>query len=248
MCDNLVDLNVNFLCSKGSTLIECVNLSKTYVVGKATKTVANCINLRFERGKSVGLFGRNGAGKSTLLRMISGIELPTSGVIKHTGTTSWPVGFSGSFHPELTGAQNIRFVARIYGVDTHQLIEFVREFAELGQHFHAPFRTYSSGMRARLAFGVSMGIDFDTYLIDEVTAVGDALFRKKSGDLLRSRIGKSGAIIVSHSMPQMRETCDSGVVLIDGNAKMFKNVDEAISAHEAAMRGKIPEWAMCSRI
>lgn len=205
--------------------------------------MAKSLNLTFESGKSIGLFGRNGAGKSTLLRMISGVELPTSGEIIHSGSTSWPVGFAGSFHPELSAAQNVRFVARIYGVDTDELIEFVREFAELGPHFHAPFRTYSAGMRARLAFGVSMGIPFDTYLIDEVTAVGDAAFRERSGALLRERIGQSGAIIVSHSMPQMKKMCECGVVLIDGHARMFDDVSEAIAIHEAAMRGELPEWA-----
>lgn len=205
--------------------------------------MAKSLNLTFESGKSIGLFGRNGAGKSTLLRMISGVELPTSGEIIHSGSTSWPVGFAGSFHPELSAVQNVRFVARIYGVDTDELIEFVREFAELGPHFYAPFRTYSAGMRARLAFGVSMGIPFDTYLIDEVTAVGDAAFRERSGALLRERIGQSGAIIVSHSMPQMKKMCECGVVLIDGHARMFDDVSEAIAIHEAAMRGELPEWA-----
>lgn len=225
-------------------MITCSDVRKVYSLGSLEKVVLNSVNLKFETGKAVGLFGRNGCGKSTLLRMISGVELPTSGDIIHSGSTSWPVGFAGSFHPDLTAAQNIRFVARIYGVDSDYLINFVRKFADLGVHFNAPFRTYSAGMRARLAFGLSIGMEFDTYLIDEVTSVGDAAFRQRSQELLLERIGRSGAIIVSHSMPQMKNICDSGVVMINTRARMFDDVEEAIAVHEAAMRGEIPDWAM----
>ncbi|MDE9451490.1 ABC transporter ATP-binding protein [Aliiroseovarius sp. Z3] len=225
-------------------MIEVQNLKKTYYVKGVGKTVANNISLTFPTGKSVGLFGRNGAGKSTLLRMIAGVEDPDDGSIVSDGTISWPVGFSGSFHRELTGAQNTRFVARVYGVDTDELVRYVEDFANLGPHFHAPFRTYSSGMRSRLAFGVSMGIKFDTYLVDEVTSVGDAAFRKRSTGLLRQRIGESAAIVVSHSMHLMRELCDAGVVLINGHAQWFDDVDEAISTHEDAMNGIQPSWSI----
>ena len=137
----------------------------------------------FPTGAVVGLLGRNGAGKTTLMQMIAGTMEPTSGRILSDGSISYPVGFAGSFHRDLTGAQNTRFVARIYGIDTEALVAFVEDFAELGKHYHLPFRTYSAGMRARLAFGVSMGIPFDFYLIDEVTAVGDANFREKSREV-----------------------------------------------------------------
>lgn len=224
-------------------MIELIEVCKYYRVGVSRKYIAKSIDLKFPKGRSVGLLGKNGAGKSTLLRMISGIELPTSGYINHVGSTSWPVGFAGSFHPELSAAQNTRFVARIYGVDTEELIGFVKEFAELGDHFYAPFRTYSAGMRARLAFGVSMGIKFDTYLIDEVTAVGDAGFRERSGAMLRERIGQSGAVIVSHSMADIRSMCDCGVVLINGYAKLYDDLEEAITIHQNAMKGMTPAWA-----
>lgn len=217
-------------------MIEVRNLQKTYYIKGIKKQVAKNISLEFPSGKSVGLFGRNGAGKSTLLRMIAGVEDPDSGSIRSDGTISWPVGFAGSFHPNLTGAQNTRFVARVYGVDSDELIHYVQKFANLGIHFHAPFRTYSSGMRSRLAFGVSMGIKFDTYLVDEVTSVGDAEFKKRSTALLRERIGESAAIIVSHSMGLMREICDMGVVIVDGNAHWFDDVGEAIEFHESKMR------------
>ena len=158
-------------------MIRLENISKSYVLDGVRRTVADGINVVFPTGVSVGLFGRNGAGKSTLLRIIAGTIKPTSGRILSDGTISWPVGFAGSFHGELTGAQNTRFIARVYGVDTDALTAFVEDFAELGPHFHMPFRTYSSGMRSRLACGVSMGIRFDTYLVDEVTSVGDAACR-----------------------------------------------------------------------
>jgi capsular polysaccharide transport system ATP-binding protein len=227
-------------------LIVLKNVTKIYRVGNLRKVIAKNLNLQFESKAAVGLFGKNGAGKSTLLRMISGIELPTSGRIEYSGTTSWPVGFKGSFHPDLSGAQNIRFIARIYGVDTDSLLTFVKRFSELDAHFDAPFRTYSAGMRSRLAFSASMGIQFDTYLIDEVTSVGDAAFRERSNTMLSERIGASGAIIVSHSMSQMKKMCDSGVVLANGNAKKYNDVEEAIFVHEEILNGKIPTWAMPS--
>lgn len=212
-------------------MIRLENLTKTYVLNGRRKTVADHIDAVFPTGESVALLGRNGAGKSSLLRMISGAMLPTSGTISSTGTISWPVGFAGSFHGELTGAQNVQFVARVYGADTDEVMNFVSDFAELGQHFDLPFRTYSSGMRARLAFGVSMAIPFDTYLIDEVTAVGDAAFRAKSNEVLLERLKTAGAIVVSHSMPTLKQICTSGAVLENGKMVYYADLDEAIAHH-----------------
>jgi capsular polysaccharide transport system ATP-binding protein len=193
------------------------------------------VNITFPSGLSVALLGRNGAGKSTLLQMIAGTQAPTSGRIISTGAISWPVGYSGSFHPELSGAQNTRFVARIYGVDTDELVDFVQDFAGLGQHFHLPLATYSSGMRSRLAFGVSMGIPFDTYLVDEVTAVGDAAFKARSAALFKARRQNAGAFVVSHSMRMVREMCDVGVILEDGKLTYFDDIEDAIKHHEDNM-------------
>lgn len=216
-------------------MIRLENLTKTFVLEGQRKVVMRNVNLEFPSGVSVGLLGRNGAGKSTLLQMIAGSQAPTSGRIISTGTISWPVGFAGSFHPELSGVQNTRFVARIYGVDTDELVDFVEDFAGLGMHYHLPFKTYSSGMRSRLAFGVSMGIPFDTYLVDEVTSVGDAAFRKKSSEVFKARMQTAGAFVVSHSMPMMRDMCQVGVVLEDGRLSYYEDIEAAIEHHERNM-------------
>lgn len=216
-------------------MIRLVNLEKSFLLHGHRHTVLKRCNAEFPTGVSVGLLGRNGAGKSTLLKMIAGTMDPTSGRIESDGTISWPVGFAGSFHGELTGAQNVKFVARVYGVDTTELTRFVEDFAQLGHHFHMPFRSYSSGMRSRLAFGVSMGIRFDTYLVDEVTSVGDANFRKISNEVFKSRMKESGAIVVSHSMGLMRQMCEIGVVLHEGELTWFDSINDAIAQHEENM-------------
>ncbi|WP_114963992.1 ABC transporter ATP-binding protein [Tritonibacter mobilis] len=217
-------------------MIKFESVSKTFVMDGKRKTIMNNVSIEFPSGRSVGLLGRNGAGKSTLLRMIAGTEPTSSGKIVSSGTISWPVGFAGSFHGELSGAQNCRFIGRIYGVDTDQLIKFVEDFAGLGVHFHLPIKTYSSGMKSRLAFGTSMGISFDTYLVDEITAVGDASFRAKSDALFKNRMKNSGSVVVSHAMGQIRQLCDSAVVLEDGELIYFDDVEEGIKAHEINMK------------
>lgn len=212
-------------------MIELRNLSKTFTLEGQRSVVVDNVNVVFPSGVSVGLLGRNGAGKSTLLKIIAGTMKPSKGRVITTGSVSWPVGFAGSFHGDLTGSQNTRFIARIYGVDTDALVHFVEDFAELGQHFHLPFRSYSSGMRSRLAFGVSMGIQFDTYLVDEVTSVGDASFRKKSNSVFHERMRNSGAIVVSHSMDQMKKLCTMGMVLHDGKLFVHDSINEAVDHH-----------------
>ncbi|MBZ8117987.1 ABC transporter ATP-binding protein [Roseovarius sp. LXJ103] len=212
-------------------MIRLENVTKTFPVRQGQKVIIKNANAIFPTGRSIALLGRNGTGKSTLLDIISGTIRPSKGRVLSTGSISYPVGFSGSFHPDLTGAQNTRFVARIYGVDTRELLEFVQDFAELGPHFHMPLRSYSAGMRARLSFGVSMGIPFDTYLVDEVTSVGDGAFRQKSIALLDDRRARSGAIIVSHSEPMIRRTCDMGAVLEDGCLTLYACLDEALAVH-----------------
>ena len=187
--------------------------------------------LSYLPGRSLALMGQNGAGKSTLLSIIAGLTPATSGRVVSDGTISWPVGFKGSFASQMTGAQNVAFVARIYGVDTDELKAFVNDFAELGRHFHEPIQTYSSGMRARLAFGLSMGIEFDTYLVDEVTAVGDANFSRKSAALFRHRVEGRSAIMVSHQINKLKDYCDSGLVLHKGRLEYYDRLDDAIRRH-----------------
>lgn len=216
-------------------MIRFENLSKSFWIRGQRKVVIDGLNAELPSGKALALLGRNGAGKSTLLQLIAGTMNPDTGRIVSDGTISWPVGFAGSFHRELTGAQNVRFIARIYGVDTDSLVAFVEDFAEIGKHFHMPVRSYSQGMRARLAFGASMGIDFDTYLVDEATSVGDAQFRRKSRAVFRDRMQKSSAILVSHEMGQVRNFCDAGIVLENGKVQYFEDLEEAIALHEALM-------------
>mgnify|MGYP002633440109 CR=1 FL=1 len=218
-------------------MIRLENLCKTFVVRGEHKVVADNINVEFPTGVSVGLLGRNGAGKSSLLNMIAGSLDPDSGDIVTTGTMSWPVGFAGSFHGDLTGVQNVKFIARVYGVDTTELVEFVRDFAELGKHFFLPYRTYSSGMRSRLAFGLSMGIRFDTYLVDEVTSVGDASFKTKARILFTERMSQSGAVVITHSIRMARRLCQAGAVLENGKLTYYTDLEQAIAAHQVNMVG-----------
>lgn len=220
-------------------MIQFQNITKTFYLRGHRNTVADNINLTFPTGRAVALLGRNGAGKSTLLRMIAGTMDPTSGRIVASGSVSWPVGFAGSFHGELTGAQNTRFLARVYGVDTDELIDFVEDFAGLGKKFHLPFRTYSSGMKSRLAFGVSMGIAFDIYLVDEVTAVGDAAFKDKSNALFKARMEHAGSVVVAHSMGLVRQLCNAVAVLEGGRLTYFDDLEEGIAQHERNMLGSV---------
>lgn len=216
-------------------MIRLENVTKTFVVNGQSKTVMRNVSLDLPTGATIGLLGRNGAGKSTLMNIIGGNMDPSSGQVLTDGTISYPVGFSGSFHGDLTGAQNTRFVARLYGVDTDTLVDFVQDFAEIGKHFHLPIRTYSSGMKSRLSFGISMGIPFDFYLIDEVTSVGDAAFRQKSTELFHDRMQYAGALFCSHSIKMVRELCDLGAVMEGGELTLFEDVEEAIAQHQANM-------------
>jgi len=220
-----------------TAIIELHHVSKSFRMPDGNrKYILRNASFAIPPRRIMGILGRNGAGKSTTLRMIAGTQDFDSGEIVRRGSVSWPVGFAGSFHPELTGTQNIRFIARIYGIDTDDLIEFVREFSELGAYMDMPFRTYSSGMRSRLAFGVSMGVPFDVYLMDEVTAAGDAAFRKKCDEMLKSRLSVSGALFVSHSIKSIEDLCDCALVLEDGKARFFEDVKEAIEVHQGNMK------------
>ena len=216
-------------------MIRFENLTKSFRLKGERKVVIDNLNLTLPSGRSLALLGRNGAGKSTLLQIIAGTMRPDHGRVVSDGSISWPVGLAASFHKDLTGAENVRFIARIYGVDTDDLVAFVDEFAELGKFYDMPMRSYSSGMRARLTFGASMGIRFDTYLVDEVTAVGDAAFKRKSRAVFTDRMKHSSAIMVTHSMKQVREFCDAGLVLDKGRLQYFPDLEQAIEVHHELM-------------
>jgi capsular polysaccharide transport system ATP-binding protein len=216
-------------------MIRFNNISKHFYVPGGRKILLENANIVFPTGKSVGLLGRNGSGKTTLMQIIGGSVKPNTGTVEKTGTISWTVGFAGSFNRQMTGAQNTKFVARIYGVDTESLLAYVEDFAELGGHFHAPLQSYSAGMKSRLAFGISIGIPFDTYLVDEVTSVGDAAFKRKSRLVFKERMKTAGAIVVSHSVIQLRKLCDAGAVLENGTLTYFDDIEDAIERHHFNM-------------
>lgn len=218
-------------------MIEIENMTKAYRFHGNVKYIVDNASLTIPSGATVALLGRNGAGKSTLLQLIAGTLNPNSGRVKVTGSVSWPIGLAGCIHPELTGRQNVRFIARVYGVDTDELVDFVGDFAQLGAHYQQPVRTYSSGMRGRLNFGMSMGIRFDTYLIDEVTSTGDSSFKARSMALFNDRVLNAGAIFVSHSITQVRQYCRHGIVLEAGKLTFFDDLEEAIDRHLRNLMG-----------
>ena len=217
-------------------MIQLDRVFKFYTVSGQTKIVLDHISIALQSGRSYGLMGVNGAGKSTLLRLIAGTEIPNSGKIKRSVRVSWPLGFAGGFHPLMTGRENIKFVARAYGERITKVLDFVEDFSELGDYIDAPFKTYSSGMMARLAFGLSMAIEFDCYLVDEITAVGDARFQQRCKNAFDERRKRSDLIIVSHSMQTIKDYCDHGAVLVDGHLHMFENVDRAIETYNRLNR------------
>ncbi len=209
-------------------MIDLNNVSKTYPLRTGRKVILNGASISLP-WRNTAILGRNGAGKSTLLRLISGIEQPDTGTTTRHKTISWPIGFRGSFHHELSGIENVRFVARIYRQNTEEIIDKVESFAELGQFFYEPFKTYSSGMGARLAFGLSMAINFEVFLIDEVMAVGDEQFQRKSKNAFNDRLATSRLIMVSHSMPALREYCQSGLIVNGGDLTYYEDLEDAIS-------------------
>ena len=212
-------------------MIRLQNVFKYYRSLGTLKIVLDHVSMDFRSGRNYALLGINGAGKSTLMRIMAGIEMPNSGRIKQSARVSWPLGFGGGLHPRLTGLENVQFVARVYGQNIKKVTEFVEDFAELGSYFNVPISTYSSGMGARLAFGLSMAIDFECYLIDEVTAVGDARFQKRCHEEFNKRRATADLIMISHDMNTLRSYCNRGLVLAHGRLHMFETVDDAIELY-----------------
>lgn len=197
-----------------------------------TKIVLDHVSMNFRSGNSYAVLGINGAGKSTLMRIMGGTEFANDGRVRRQARISWPLGFAGGLHPKLTGLENVEFVARIYGHNVRKVVEFVEDFAELGRHMYVPISAYSSGMAQRLAFGLSMAVEFECYLIDEVTAVGDARFQLRCQAEFAKRRSRADIIMVSHDMTTIRSYCNRGIVLANGRLHVFDNVDNAVELYK----------------
>lgn len=217
-------------------MITLQNVFKSYRTSSGWHRVLDDVTLNIVSGKNVGVLGLNGAGKSTLLRLIGNLEPPDKGNIIKDVRTSWPIGFSGGFQPYLTGRENTRFIARIYGSDPFEIEERVREFAELDAYYDEPIRTYSGGMKSRLNFAVSLAIPFDCYLVDEATATGDRRFRDKYKKAFEALQNRATMIIVSHQTTTIEEFCDSAAVLHNGKLKYYEKLDAGLKAYESIGR------------
>ncbi|RUR11481.1 ABC transporter ATP-binding protein [Legionella septentrionalis] len=217
-------------------MIEAINVSKHYIVQGKKKQIFKNLSLTIRAGERVALMGKNGAGKSTLLRLLCGIEKPNSGTVSITSSLSWPVGVGGGFIPNLTGKENVKFVCRLFMNDpeeTKEKLRFVKEFAEIGDYFDMPMQTYSSGMRSRVAFGLSMAFDFDFYIVDEALAVGDTAFKKKCKEVFSEKLENKGIIMVSHSKSTIRQFCDRGIFLNNNQIVQSDDINEIISLYKA---------------
>jgi capsular polysaccharide transport system ATP-binding protein len=217
-------------------MIDIQNAFKSYRTDNGRRVILEGVSLQLPRGRSVGILGANGTGKSTLVRLLAGVEHLDHGRIVRDTTVSFPLGFGGTLHPLLSGRENVRFLARVHGADEEFTLDYVARFAELGEYFSMPVATYSSGMMARLAFGACLAIEFDVYLIDEVTSVGDARFRRRCQEAFEERIDRSDVIMVSHDDSTMRTYCDMGAVLHGGRLELFEDVEAAMEVHARRMR------------
>lgn len=217
-------------------MIEIINMTKSYRTITGREFIFRDLNLTIPRDKSIALIGRNGAGKSTLMRLLGGIDTPDKGIIRTPDSVSWPVGLSGGFQGSMTARENVKFVARVHGAEgakMREIIQYVEDFAEIGRYFDRPVKTFSSGMKSRVAFGLSLAFEFDYYLIDEAMSTGDAHFRNKAVAEFKKRISTSKVILVTHSMSQVRSMCDYVLLLANGKVTIFEDVEEGIKAYEA---------------
>ncbi|WP_153914049.1 ABC transporter ATP-binding protein [Shewanella sp. TC10] len=215
-------------------MIRLQNITKYYPSKLGNQYIFKGVNFDIPEGHNIAILGSNGAGKSTLFRMLAGSEYPNKGRIITDLNLSWPVALATGIHPQMSGAENARFIGMINGVqDLDSYVDKVRAFAELGAKFNLPVKTYSSGMKPRLAFACSIGIDFDVYLIDEVTSVGDAKFRKKTKIALTEKSKKANVIMVSHEMDELRHFCDSAIVLHKGELTFYNDLEQGIEIYQA---------------
>lgn len=212
-------------------MIALDRVRKAYGTIIGRKVVLDNATVTFAAGHNFGILGSNGAGKSTLIRLLAGSEMPDRGTIRRYARVSFPLGFGGTFHGALSGRENVAFIARIYGAALRPTLRYVEEFAELAEYWEMPVNTYSAGMRARLAFGACLAIDFDVYLIDEVTEIGDERFRHKCAAAFRERVCRSDIILVTHNSRTIRQYCDRAAVLAEGQLRLFDDVPSALGHH-----------------
>lgn len=217
-------------------MIKIENLTKSYLHHKAgRKYVFKDLSFTIPSDKNVAIIGKNGAGKSTLMNLLAKVDSPDSGRIITDQSISWPVGLSGGFQGSLSARENVKFIARTQGfrgLDMQEKVKFVEEFAEIGDYFDLPTKTYSSGMRGRVAFGLSLAFDFDYYIVDEAMSVGDAHFKKKASDAFKAKVGKANIILVTHGMTQVRTMCDLVIILDHGKATIYEDVEEGIKVYQ----------------
>lgn len=217
-------------------MIKLDNLTKFYPLSNGDKHfVFREFTFTFPDDCSIGLIGRNGAGKSTLMRLLSGADIPNAGKVITDKKISWPVGLAGGFQQSLSARDNVKFVARVYGYKGKALeekVRYIEEFAEIGKYFDEPMNTYSSGMRSRIGFGLSMAFDFDYYLIDEAGAVGDAKFKKKSDAIYKEKLSNSKVIMVSHNMAEIKQWCDKVILVNSGKTIVYDDVKEGIEMYK----------------
>jgi len=215
-------------------MIELKNVSKYFKTKQGRKYILKDMSIVIPSDKNIGILGKNGTGKSTIIRMLGQIEFPDKGTIVSNKSFSWPLGLSGGFVGNMTGKANIKFVCRLYGKSAKEIkdtVDFVKKFSELDDYFDMPIKTYSSGMKSRLSFGLSLSFDFDYLLIDETLSVGDARFRKKSKEALLKKIETCNVLLVSHDMGTLRDICDVGIVVNNGKMSYFENINSAIDEY-----------------
>jgi len=217
-------------------MIMLEQVCKYYRTRAGRKTILNRVSATFPSGYNFGILGANGAGKSTLIRLLAGSELPDRGAVRRYARVSFPLGFGGTFHGALSGRENAAFIARIYGAGLRATIGYIEGFAELGEYFEMPVNTYSAGMRARLAFAACLAIDFDVYLIDEVTEIGDQRFRHKCAEAFRERMTRSDIILVTHNPHTIRQYCDRGAVLANGELTVYDDISAALARYHRLLQ------------
>jgi len=216
-------------------MIALDSVAKAYPTRTGRKVVLDDATADFTAGYNFGILGVNGAGKSTLIRLLAGSELPDSGTIRRAARVSFPLGYDGTFHGALSGRENVAFIARVYGASVRQTVRFVDDFAELAGYFDMPVNTYSAGMRARLAFGTCLAVDFDVYLIDEVTETGDERFRRKCAAAFRERLRRSDIILATHNHHTIRQYCDRAAILAGGRLQLFDDLASAFERYRTML-------------